>query len=97
MKKTSVNVAEAQRHLAALLGRVAYGGETITIMRRDKLLAFDLPEAVLAGDVLAHLSRRDELIGVEDLLIGAAALGMISRRALGFDGVREVLRSVGVL
>ena len=38
------------------------------------ILDFGVPEALVAGDVLAHLARRGELIGVEDLLIGATAL-----------------------
>lgn len=38
------------------------------------ILSFDLREAILAGDMLAYLSRRGELIGVEDILIGATAL-----------------------
>ncbi|ETW99135.1 MAG: hypothetical protein ETSY2_41480 [Candidatus Entotheonella gemina] len=44
------------------------------ILSRVTILAFDLREALLAGDTLAYLSRRGELIGVEDLLIGATAL-----------------------
>ena len=42
-KTTSINVAEAKRHLAGLLGRVAYGGETITITRRGKPMARLVP------------------------------------------------------
>ena len=33
-KTTTINVADAKRHFADLLGRVAYGRETITITRR---------------------------------------------------------------
>lgn len=44
------------------------------ILSRVTILSFDLREAILAGDTLAYLSRRGELIGVEDLLIGATAL-----------------------
>ena len=43
MKNTSVNIAEAKRNLSDLLGRVAYGGETITIMRRGKPMAKLVP------------------------------------------------------
>jgi len=35
---------------------------------------FSVSEAVVAGDIFAHLARRGELIGVEDVLIGATAL-----------------------
>ncbi len=43
MKKTGVNVAEAKRSLSDLLGRVAYGKETITISRRGKPMAKLVP------------------------------------------------------
>ena len=43
MKKPSVNVAEAKRSLSDLLGRVAYGKETITISRRGKPMARLVP------------------------------------------------------
>lgn len=47
---------------------------THEILARVTILDFGVPEALVAGDVLAHLARRGELIGVEDLLIGATAL-----------------------
>jgi prevent-host-death family protein len=37
------NVADAKRQFADLLGRVAYGGETITITRRGKPMARLVP------------------------------------------------------
>ena len=46
MPKTTtvtVNVADAKRHFSDLLGRVAYGGETITITRRGKPMARLVP------------------------------------------------------
>lgn len=43
MKHTRVNVAEAKQHLSDLLGRVAYGKETITITRRGKPMAKLVP------------------------------------------------------
>lgn len=43
MKTTSVSVAEAKQHLSDLLGRVAYGKETITITRRGKPMAKLVP------------------------------------------------------
>ena len=42
-KTTTMNVADAKRHFADLLGRVAYCGETITITRRGKLMARLVP------------------------------------------------------
>lgn len=43
MKKSGVNVAEAKRSFSDLLGRVAYGKETITITRRGKPMAKLVP------------------------------------------------------
>ncbi len=40
---TSLNVAEAKKRLSDLLGRVAYGGETILITRRGKPMAKLVP------------------------------------------------------
>jgi prevent-host-death family protein len=42
-----VNVAEAKRRLSDLLGRVAYGGETVLITRRGRPMARLVP----AGEV----------------------------------------------
>jgi len=42
-KTNTINVADAKRHFADLLGRVAYGGETITITRRGKPMARLVP------------------------------------------------------
>ena len=43
MNKKTINVAEAKKHLSDLLGRVAYGKETIIITRRGKPIARLLP------------------------------------------------------
>ena len=40
---SSVNVAEAKRRLSDLLGRVAYGGETVIITRRGRPMARLVP------------------------------------------------------
>jgi prevent-host-death family protein len=40
---TSLNVAEAKKQFSDLLGRVAYGGETILITRRGKPMAKLVP------------------------------------------------------
>ena len=47
---------------------------THEVLSRVSILDFSVSEAVVAGDILAHLARRGELIGVEDVLIGATAL-----------------------
>ena len=44
------------------------------ILTRVTILGLGLNEALRAGDLLVHLSRRGELIGLEDLLIGVTAL-----------------------
>ncbi len=46
-----VNVADAKRRLSDLLGRVAYGGETVLITRRGRPMARLVP-AVGASDEL---------------------------------------------
>jgi len=42
-KSSRVNVAEAKRSLSELLGRVAYGSETITIEKRGRPMARLVP------------------------------------------------------
>lgn len=42
-KKRSVSVAEAKQNLSELLGRVAFGRETVTILRRGKPMAKLVP------------------------------------------------------
>jgi predicted nucleic acid-binding protein len=44
------------------------------ILSRVTTLGIGLQEALLAGDLLAGLSRRGELIGIEDTLMGITAL-----------------------
>jgi len=47
---------------------------THEVLSRVTILDFSISEAVVAGDIFAHLARRGEMIGVEDVLIGATAL-----------------------
>ena len=47
---------------------------THEVLSRVTILDFSVSEAVVAGDIFANLARRGELIGVEDVLIGATAL-----------------------
>ena len=49
MKKMSVSVAEAKRDFSELLGRVAYGKETIIITRHGKPMAVLGPPATSEG------------------------------------------------
>lgn len=75
-KTTSINVAAARRYLADLLGRVAYGGETITITLRGKPMARLVPvEAEAAvphiADVQGWLEEGDAFFATIDALIAA--------------------------
>lgn len=54
---TAVNVSDAKRHFSDLLGRVAYGGESILITRRGRPMARLVP-----ADVGRH-SRLTDLEG----------------------------------
>ena len=49
MKTTTISVAEAKRDFSELLGRVAYGKETITITRHGKPMAILAPPAASEG------------------------------------------------
>ena len=49
----SVNVAEAKRRFSDLLGRVAYGGETVVITRRGRPMAKLVPHGVAGEESLA--------------------------------------------
>ena len=52
----SVNVAEAKKRFSDLLGRVAYGGETVLITRRGRPMARLVPPGPReAGDGLAQV------------------------------------------
>lgn len=53
----SLNVAEAKKRFSDLLGRVAYGGETVLITRRGKPMARLVPpHAAAEPDHLAQVS-----------------------------------------
>ena len=54
MNTSHVNVAEAKRHFSDLLGRVAYGKESITITRRGKPMAKLVP--ISSEDQQPHLA-----------------------------------------
>jgi prevent-host-death family protein len=56
-KGFSINVAEAKQQFSGLLGRVAYGRETIIILRRGKPMAKLVP--IDAPDAAPHLADVD--------------------------------------
>src|SRR6266487_903204 len=73
-KITTINVAEAKRHLADLLGRVAYGGETITITRRGKPMARLVPidmeaTAPHVADIQGWLEDDDAFFATMDAIV----------------------------
>jgi len=49
MTTKEVSVAEAKKHFSDLLGRVAYRGERITILKRGKPMAVLVPAAEVPG------------------------------------------------
>jgi len=74
----AVNVAEAKRRLSDLLGRVAYGGETVLITRRGRPMARLVPpeppepDAGLAG-VRGWLDGDDPFFDRVDEAVAARA------------------------
>ena len=60
---TSLNVAEAKKMFSDLLGRVAYGGESILITRRGKPMAKLVP---IAPETPRHLDEVEGWLDDED-------------------------------
>jgi prevent-host-death family protein len=74
----SVNVAEAKRRLSDLLGRVAYGGETVVITRRGRPMAKLVPpgeagEGQGLGAVHGWLEEDDPFFAAVDAIVAARA------------------------
>lgn len=72
----SLNVAEAKKKFSDLLGRVAYGGETILITRRGRPMAKLVPAdqgAPLAhpADVRGWLEEDDPFFSAIDEIVAA--------------------------
>lgn len=94
--KTSVVCTFELRYGAALHAR---GGKKTGLWRRISreilslftILPLDEAEACRAGEILADLKRRGELIGLEDVLIGATALEngltVVTRNLRHFDRI----------
>jgi len=74
MKK--YNVAEAKRKFSDLLGRVAYGRETITITRRGKPIARLVP---IDREEPRHLSEVEGWLDDDDPFFEAIEEAMSSR------------------
>jgi prevent-host-death family protein len=76
MREETINVAEAKKHLSTLLGRVAFGKETILIMRRGRPMARlippdDDPAAQGLGAVTGWLSDNDPFLLAVDEIVTA--------------------------
>jgi prevent-host-death family protein len=74
----SVNVAEAKKRFSDLLGRVAYGGETVVITRRGRPMAKLVPHGVTGEEgslaaVRGWLADDDPFFERIDTIVGARA------------------------
>lgn len=69
----AVNVSEAKRHFSDLLGRVAYGGETILITRRGRpmarLVPLSVPLAPRLRDLQGWLDEDDPFFETIDRIV----------------------------
>lgn len=70
---TAVNVSEAKRHFSDLLGRVAYGGESILITRRGRPMARLVPptafQAPRLRDLRGWLNEDDPFFETVDRIV----------------------------
>jgi len=74
--ETRINVADAKRVFSDLLGRVAYGGESIVITRRGKPMAWLVPPGRTdtsrrLGDVEGWLDGDDPYFTIVDEIVAA--------------------------
>jgi prevent-host-death family protein len=77
-REETINVAEAKKQLSTLLGRVAFGKETILIMRRGRPMARlippdDEPGEQGLGTVRGWLSDDDPFLVAVDEIVTARA------------------------
>lgn len=72
-RSSRVGVADAKKSLSELLGRVAYRGETITIVKRGRPMARLVPVTEPGGghlaDVRGWLDDDDPFLGVMDEIV----------------------------
>ena len=78
MKKSTVNVVEAKKHLSDLLGRVAYANETITISRRGRPMARLVP--VRPKDETPHLADAQGWLEEDDAFFATMRTIVANRR-----------------
>ena len=74
-RSSRVGVADAKKSLSELLGRVAYRGETITIVKRGRpmarLVPVTGPSAGHLAEVKGWLDDDDPFLGVMDEIVAA--------------------------
>jgi Antitoxin of toxin-antitoxin stability system len=75
-REETINVAEAKKGLSTLLGRVAFGKETILIMRRGRPMARLIPAGDEAaepglGTVRGWLADDDPFLAAVDEIVAA--------------------------
>ena len=74
-KPTHVGVAEAKKSLSELLGRVAYGQETITILKRGRpmarLVPFQTPNSPHLAEVQGWLDEDDPFFAIVEEIVAA--------------------------
>ena len=78
LREETINVAEAKKQLSNLLGRVAFGRETILIMRRGRPMARLVPPDQQPADqglgaVKGWLSDDDAFLSKMDEIVTARA------------------------
>lgn len=64
------------------------------IISRVRVIPFGKKEALVAGDVLASLKNKGQIIGIEDVIIGATA--MANHLAMVTANIRHFLRIEGL-
>jgi len=68
MNNKTFNVAEAKKHLSEILGRVAHGGERITISKRGKPFAILIPPSESSPE--DHLAKTKGWLENDDPFFG---------------------------
>ncbi len=74
-RSSRVNVAQAKKSLSELLGRVAYGQETITILKRGRAMARLVPVSEQTrpplSEVKGWLKKKDPFFRIMDEILAA--------------------------
>ncbi len=74
-KSSQVNVAKAKKSLSELIGRVAYGQETITILKRGRPMARLVPVNEQTrpplSEVKGWLNKKDPFFRIMDEILAA--------------------------